>query len=106
MTPFHLAGIVAGDAGHLRRGGRDRYELSGAARSCGGGGTLAPQAAGTVRFERSTAEVLRDFILGHLIQHWGQIQHRGQLSGQLSVYLRRLDLPVPGAYGPTADDRS
>jgi uncharacterized damage-inducible protein DinB len=24
---------------------------------------------------------------------------------QLSVYLRLLDVPVPGMYGPTADER-
>ena len=30
-----------------------------------------------------------------------QIHHRGQLS----VYLRLLDVPVPGVYGPTADEQ-
>ena len=47
---------------------------------------------GKVRFERPRDEVFRDFTLSHLIHH----------RGQLSVYLRLLDLPVPGAYGPTA----
>ena len=45
-------------------------------------------------FERPRAAVLRDFTLSHLIHH----------RGQLSVYLRLLDVPVPGAYGPTADE--
>jgi uncharacterized damage-inducible protein DinB len=45
-------------------------------------------------FERPRAAVLRDFTLGHLIHH----------RGQLSVYLRLLDVPVPGAFGPTADE--
>jgi len=49
---------------------------------------------GTVRFERPKAMVFRDFTLSHLIHH----------RGQLSVYLRLLDVPVPGAYGPTADE--
>jgi uncharacterized damage-inducible protein DinB len=49
---------------------------------------------GTVRFERPRAVVFRDFTLSHLIHH----------RGQLSVYLRLLDVPVPGAYGPTADE--
>jgi uncharacterized damage-inducible protein DinB len=49
---------------------------------------------GTVRFERSKAEVFRDFTLSHLIHH----------RGQLSVYLRLLEISVPGAYGPTADE--
>jgi uncharacterized damage-inducible protein DinB len=49
---------------------------------------------GKVRFERPKSEVFRDFTLSHLIHH----------RGQLSVYLRLLDVPVPGAYGPTADE--
>jgi uncharacterized damage-inducible protein DinB len=49
---------------------------------------------GTVRFERPKSIVFRDFTLSHLIHH----------RGQLSVYLRLLDVPVPGAYGPTADE--
>lgn len=38
------------------------------------------------------------------IRGWGfshQIHHRGQLS----VYLRLLDIPVPGMYGPSADEK-
>jgi len=49
---------------------------------------------GRVRFERPRAVVFRDFTLSHLIHH----------RGQLSVYLRLLDVPVPGSYGPSADD--
>ena len=37
---------------------------------------------------------LRSFVLNHLIHH----------RGQLSVYLRLLDVPVPGMYGPSADE--
>lgn len=51
--------------------------------------------AGRVRFERPKSIVFRDFCLSHLIHH----------RGQLSVYLRLLDVPVPGSYGPTADDQ-
>ena len=51
---------------------------------------------GRVRVERPKADVFRDFTLSHMIHH----------RGQLSVYLRLLDVPVPGAYGPTADDRA
>lgn len=50
---------------------------------------------GKVRFEKPRADVLRDFTLSHLIHH----------RGQLTVYLRLLDIPVPGSYGPTADER-
>lgn len=49
---------------------------------------------GKVRFEKPRAMVFRDFTLSHLIHH----------RGQLSVYLRLLDVPVPGSYGPTADE--
>lgn len=49
---------------------------------------------GRVRLERPKSSALRDFALSHLIHH----------RGQLSVYLRLLDVPVPGSYGPTADD--
>ena len=37
--------------------------------------------------------VLRSFIMSHLIHH----------RGQLSVYLRLRDVPLPSIYGPTAD---
>lgn len=49
---------------------------------------------GKVRVARSKSEALRDFAFGHLAHH----------RGQLSVYLRLLDVPVPGAFGPTADE--
>ncbi len=39
--------------------------------------------------------VLRSMILSHLIHHLGQ----------LSVYLRLLDQPVPATYGPSADEQ-
>lgn len=45
-------------------------------------------------FKKPRAAVLRDFILSHMIHH----------RGQLSVYLRLLNLPVPGSYGPSADE--
>lgn len=50
---------------------------------------------GRMRFERPRAAVFRDFVLSHMIHH----------RGQLSVYLRLLDVPVPGSYGPTADEQ-
>lgn len=39
--------------------------------------------------------VLRTFAMNHVYHH----------RGQLSVYLRMLDIPVPGMYGPSADDK-
>jgi uncharacterized damage-inducible protein DinB len=38
--------------------------------------------------------VLRSFLLNHLIHH----------RGQMSVYIRLKDIPVPSIYGPSADD--
>jgi uncharacterized damage-inducible protein DinB len=39
--------------------------------------------------------VLRDMVLNHIVHH----------RGQLTVYLRLLDLKIPGIYGPSADER-
>ncbi len=39
--------------------------------------------------------VLRTFVLNHMIHH----------RAQLTVYLRLLDVPVPGVYGPSADEQ-
>jgi uncharacterized damage-inducible protein DinB len=40
--------------------------------------------------------ILRGKVMNHLIHH----------RGQLSVYLRLLDIAVPGMYGPSADEKS
>lgn len=45
-------------------------------------------------FTMPRAGVWRGFVLSHLIHH----------RGQLSVYLRLLDVPVPSIYGPSADE--
>jgi uncharacterized damage-inducible protein DinB len=47
-----------------------------------------------VLFTQPRAEVVRTTI-NHLIHH----------RGQLTVYLRLIDVPVPSIYGPTADER-
>jgi uncharacterized damage-inducible protein DinB len=44
--------------------------------------------------EQPRAAMLRSMGISHMIHH----------RGQLSVYLRLLDVPVPGVYGPSADD--
>ena len=38
---------------------------------------------------------IRSFVMNHLIHH----------RGQLSVYLRLKDVPLPSIYGPTADEQ-
>ncbi len=47
-------------------------------------------------FSMPKTVVWRSFVLNHLIHH----------RGQLSVYLRLLDVPVPSIYGPSADEAS
>lgn len=51
---------------------------------------------GQVFFSLKRRSILRRALLNHLIHH----------RGQLSVYLRELDVPLPGIYGPTADNAS
>ncbi len=46
-------------------------------------------------FTMPRAVVVRTFVMNHLIHH----------RGQLSVYLRLRDVPLPQMYGPTADER-
>ncbi len=47
-----------------------------------------------VMFEMPRIAALRGFVYSHLIHH----------RGQLTVYLRLLDVPLPQTYGPTADE--
>jgi uncharacterized damage-inducible protein DinB len=54
------------------------------------------QQAGRTLFTMPRVSVLRSLVLGHLIHH----------RGQLSVYLRLCDVPLPAIYGPTADTSS
>jgi len=48
---------------------------------------------GQTIFTMPRAQVLRSVVMSHVIHH----------RGQLSVYLRLLDVPIPGMYGPSAD---
>jgi uncharacterized damage-inducible protein DinB len=50
---------------------------------------------GQVMFSTPRIAAFRSWILSHLIHH----------RGQLSVYLRLNDIPVPSIYGPSADER-
>ncbi len=49
---------------------------------------------GAAIFTMPKAAVMRSFVLNHVIHH----------RGQLSVYLRLNDVPVPSIYGPSADE--
>jgi uncharacterized damage-inducible protein DinB len=48
----------------------------------------------TVFFTLSRYNCIRSFVLNHIVHH----------RAQLTVYLRLNNVPVPGAYGPSADE--
>jgi uncharacterized damage-inducible protein DinB len=48
-----------------------------------------------VIFDLPKVAVLRSSVLNHIVHH----------RGQLSVYLRENDVPVPAIYGPSADEQ-
>jgi uncharacterized damage-inducible protein DinB len=59
---------------------------------------MAPWAlkqAGHEIFSVPRVAAVRSFVMNHMIHH----------RGQLSVYLRLKDVPVPPIYGPTADEQ-
>ena len=41
----------------------------------------------------------------NIVRQWS-LSHIAHHRGQLTVYLRMLDVPVPGVYGPSADDKA
>ncbi len=49
---------------------------------------------GTVFVAMPRMAVLRGMVMNHLVHH----------RGQLSVYMRMLEIPVPSIYGPSADE--
>jgi uncharacterized damage-inducible protein DinB len=48
-----------------------------------------------IYFTLPKAVVMRTWAFNHSYHHRGQLSH----------YLRQLDIPVPGMYGPSADDK-
>jgi uncharacterized damage-inducible protein DinB len=48
-----------------------------------------------VMFTMPRAQCLRSMVFNHIIHH----------RAQLTVYLRLLDVPMPGMYGPSADEK-
>jgi uncharacterized damage-inducible protein DinB len=63
----------------------------------GDGELMAPWALkrdGRTIFTMPKAGVWRGFVLSHLVHH----------RGQLSVYMRMNDVPIPSMYGPSGDE--
>lgn len=56
--------------------------------------TWAMRRGAQVMLERPRRVLLRVLMMSHLVHH----------RGQLGVYYRLLGVPVPGVYGPSADD--
>jgi uncharacterized damage-inducible protein DinB len=50
----------------------------------------------TTVFSMPKVTVWRSFVMNHLVHH----------RGQLSVYLRMQDVPLPAMYGPSADEQA
>jgi uncharacterized damage-inducible protein DinB len=50
---------------------------------------------GHLVFSLPKIAVIRSMVMNHMIHH----------RGQFSVYLRENDVPLPGIYGPSADER-
>ncbi len=48
----------------------------------------------TIYFTMPKIVAMRSFVMNHIVHH----------RGQLSVYLRLNDIPVPSMYGPSADE--
>ena len=72
-----------------------RAAMAGASNEC----LVAPWtlfSGGQTIFKMARMTVLRGMILNHTIHH----------RGQLSVYLRLNDVPVPALYGPSADEEN
>jgi len=59
------------------------------------GETWSLLAGGKPLITMPRSAVIRSFVLNHLIHH----------RGHMCVYLRLNDIPVPGMYGPSADEQ-
>jgi uncharacterized damage-inducible protein DinB len=51
--------------------------------------------SGHTVFTMPKSLVMRNMVLNHMVHH----------RAQLGVYLRILEIPIPGMYGPSADDK-
>lgn len=71
---------------------RSRAAIAGAADEAMGVSWSLKNGGHTI-FSMPRVAVLRSFVMNHIIHH----------RGQLSVYLRLNEVPLPSIYGPTAD---
>ena len=84
-------------AENLKHFDANRDEARAAIASCSDADMMVPwtlKKAGETFFSLPRVVCLRSFILSHTIHH----------RGQLTVYLRQCEVPLPPVYGPTADE--
>jgi uncharacterized damage-inducible protein DinB len=73
------------------------FDARAALAGCSDSEMMAPwtlKAGGQEIFTMPKIAAIRSFVMNHLIHH----------RGQLTVYLRLKDVPLPPIYGPTADE--
>ncbi len=95
-TPYSPAPFIGGDELVTRM---DRYLADGtAALTAATEATLAEpwtmRSGEQIFMTMPKGAVLRTFVFNHIVHH----------RAQLIVYLRLLDIPIPGLYGPSADE--
>ena len=100
MTTQRAPGYVPPATRAAVLGQFDKYLKDGRGQVVGktDGEFLAPwtlKAGGKEVFTMPRIAVLRNFVLNHMIHH----------RGQLMVYLRMLEVPVPSIYGPSGDEQ-
>ena len=82
--------MTVGDHGY---DGRTSPAVAQSADNAYGKVLLIDPAGGHEIFTMPRISAIRTFVMNHLIHH----------RGQLTVYLRLCDVPLPPVYGPTAD---
>lgn len=95
-SPYNPAPFTGGDEWVARM---DRYLADGTAVLAASMETTLAEpwtvrAGAHVMFTMPKGQVLRTFVYSHIVHH----------RAQLTVYLRLLDIPVPGLYGLSADE--
>jgi uncharacterized damage-inducible protein DinB len=98
FTKENLKRDDAKDQGELMQFYQESYDKAIESLSAAGDECLMEKwtfrAGERIIFSLPRVAAIRTLALNHLIHH----------RGQLSVYLRLLDVPVPGMYGPSADE--
>jgi uncharacterized damage-inducible protein DinB len=98
-TPPNIPGAATSSAELLARWNDHAATLNGAIAALDEGAlgrTWTMRKGEHVLISQPRLQVLRSMCLSHIVHH----------RGQLSVYLRLLDVPVPSIYGPSADEQA